>query len=293
LNYSDQYPFSGKYYLDQYGHKMHYLDEGPEDGPVVLLLHGNPTWSFMYRNVVQKLKNTHRCIAPDHIGCGLSEKPGVADFPYNLKSHAENIWGLLEHLGIKQFSLVVHDWGGAIGLTAFRDQLDRIQKLTILNTAAFIDKDVPKRILFCRLPFIGDFFVRGLNGFAWPATFMASAKGLSQSIKRGLLAPYGSWRNRVAVWRFVKDIPFEENHPTRPLLRETENVLKNLDNIPTIACWGMKDFCFNPNYLKKWKRLIPGLISHEFHDAGHYILEDECEECVQIISSFIRKPSDS
>ena len=271
---------------------MHYLDEGPKDGPVVLLLHGNPTWSFMYRNVVEKLKATHRCIAPDHIGCGLSDKPKASDFPYDLKSHAANVWGLLEYLGINQFSLVVHDWGGAIGLTAFRHQLDRIRKLTLLNTAAFNDNDVPKRILFCRLPLIGDLFVRGLNGFAWPATFMASAKGLTQDAKKGLLAPYDNWGNRVAVWRFVKDIPFEGNHPTRPLLNETESVLRNLKNIPTVACWGMKDFCFNPDYLKKWKTLIPNLISHEFHDAGHYILEDKCSECVQIISSFMAGTSD-
>jgi pimeloyl-ACP methyl ester carboxylesterase len=289
LNFSDQYPFSGKHHITQYGYNMHYLDEGPKDGPVVVFLHGNPTWSFMYRNVIKELKSTHRCIAPDHIGCGLSEKPHAEDFPYDLKSHSENIRGLLDHLQIKQFSLVVHDWGGAIGLTAFRDQLDRVEKLSLLNTAAFNDEDVPKRILFCRLPLVGSLFVRGLNGFAWPATFMATVKGLSAEVKRGLLAPYDSWRNRVAVWRFVKDIPYEADHPTRSLLKETESMIKNLAKTPILSCWGMKDFCFHPGYLKQWKKHLPHIDSHEFNDAGHYIIEDKCDECVALLSSFLRK----
>ena len=266
---------------------MHYLDEGPHESPPILFLHGNPTWSFMYRNLICELSKTHRCLAPDHLGCGLSDKPSSNEFAYDLKSHSQNIFDLLEELSIDQFSLVVHDWGGAIGLTAFRNQLSRLKKIVLLNTASFHSTDVPKRILFCRLPLIGSLFVRGLNGFAWPATFMATAKGLSKDAKAGLLAPYNSWRNRIAVWRFVKDIPYESNHPTRTLLKETESQLAELKTKEIISCWGMKDFCFHPGFLEKWKNILPNLKSYEFEDSGHYILEDNYSDCVEKIKPFL------
>ena len=266
---------------------MHYLDEGPREANPVLFLHGNPTWSFMYRNLICELSETNRCVVPDHIGCGLSEKPVLSEFAYDLKSHSKNIFDLLQELSIDQFSLVVHDWGGAIGLTAFRDELNRLKKIVLLNTASFPSSDVPRRILFCRLPLIGSFFVRLINGFAWPATFMATAKGLSKDAKNGLLAPYDSWRNRIAVWRFVKDIPYESNHPTRTLLKETEFKLSELKTKEIISCWGMKDFCFHPEFLKKWKNILPNLKSYEFEDSGHYVLEDNYSDCVKKIKPFL------
>ncbi len=267
---------------------MHYLDEGRSEDPPVLLLHGNPTWSFMYRNLVRELKTANRCIAPDHIGCGLSDKPPVSRFSYDLSSHSLNVFELMNDLAIDRFNLVVHDWGGAIGLTAFRNQLHRINKLVLLNTAAFHSKDVPKRILFCRLPLLGGFFVRALNGFAWPATFMATSKGLSQEAKRGFLAPYDNWANRVAVWRFVRDIPHECGHPTRALLTETQEKLKDLRATEVLACWGMRDFCFHPGFLRKWIEILPDMQTRELHDSGHYLLEDSFEECRAAIEAFLQ-----
>ena len=116
---------------------------------------------------------------------------------------------------------------------------------------------------------------------------MATAKGLSKDAKNGLLAPYDSWRNRIAVWRFVKDIPYESNHPTRTLLKETEFKLSELKTKEIISCWGMKDFCFHPEFLKKWKNILPNLKSYEFEDSGHYILEDNYSDCVKKIKPFL------
>jgi len=267
---------------------MHYLDEGSREHPVVLLLHGNPTWSYMYRNLIIELSKTHRCIVPDHMGCGLSDKPNLKGFSYDLKGHSQNIFDLLEHLSIQRFSLVVHDWGGAIGFTAFRNELDRLKEFVLLNTAAFTSRDVPKRILLCRLPLLGGFLVRGLNGFAWPATYMATTKGLSERTKSELLFPYNNWKNRIAVWRFVKDIPYEKNHPTYSLLLETESKLVELRNTRSLACWGMKDFCFHPGFLSQWKNMLPNLHSKEYSDAGHYLLEDANIDCNEKISGFFR-----
>ncbi|MEG3603988.1 MAG: alpha/beta fold hydrolase, partial [Verrucomicrobiota bacterium] len=117
---------------------MHYLDEGPRSDDVpLLLLHGNPTWSFFYRKIIKCLSSEKRCIAPDHIGCGLSEKPNFRNFPYDLQTHSGNLIDLLDNLGVKKVILVLHDWGGAIGLTAFRNQPEQIEKIVLLNTAAF------------------------------------------------------------------------------------------------------------------------------------------------------------
>ena len=284
---SHLYPFQGNSFKVKSGFNLHYLDEGKEQGTPTLFLHGNPTWSFFYRRLVLSLREHGRCIVPDHIGCGLSEKPSFPKFSYNLASHGQNIIDLIDHLKIDRIRLVVHDWGGAIGLSAFRDQPERIEKIVLMNTAAFPSRDIPKRILFCRLPILGSLFVRHLNGFAGPATYMAVKNSLQSEIKRGFLYPYNNWANRVAVWRFVKDIPFEKNHPTMPLLQETADSLNSYNQTPIIACWGMKDFCFHGGFLKEWQQRLPHIVAHKFTNSGHYLLEDDLEGCRSKIEPFL------
>ncbi len=282
------YPFDGETFKTKEGHSMHYLDEGEEGGTPVLFLHGNPTWSYFYRNLILRMRTNVRCIAPDHIGCGLSDKPDFPDYGYNLKDHSENIIHLLDHLGIDRVRLVLHDWGGAIGLTAFRNSTDRVEKIVLLNTAAFPSQNVPKRILLCRWPVIGSFLVRGLNGFAGAATWMATQKKLPKEVKNGFLYPYSNWSDRVAVWRFVRDIPFEQNHPSLPLLKETEGSLKNYLDTEVLSCWGMKDFCFNPGFLSEWEEIWPHMKAHRMDEAGHYLLEDSFDDCWSRIEPFLQ-----
>ena len=284
---AEQYPFEGNSFKTKSGFNLHYLDEGEGKGVPTLFLHGNPTWSFFYRRLILALREHGRCIVPDHIGCGLSDKPAYPDFQYNLESHGQNIIDLLDHLKIDRIRLVVHDWGGAIGLSAFRDQPERIEKIVLMNTAVFPSRDVPLRILLCRLPILGALLVRGLNGFAAPATVMAVKKPLPRPVKRGFLYPYQNWDNRVAVWRFVKDIPYEKNHPTLPLLKETSDSLASYNKTPVLACWGMKDFCFHPGFLKEWEKRLPHIKSHEFPNSGHYLLEDDFEGCRSKIEPFL------
>lgn len=282
-----EFPFKQNFFKQHAGFQIHYVDEGSKQHLPTIFLHGNPTWSFFYRKLILSLKSHFRCIAPDHIGCGLSDKPRIDKFKYDLQSHSENIKGLLDYLKIERFNLVVHDWGGAIGLSALKDNLSRINKLVLLNTAAFNSEDVPKRIRFCRIPLVGEFFVRGLNGFAGPATWMATKKGLSKSSKAGFLYPYQNWNDRIAVWRFVRDIPLEKNHPTKSFLQSTEERIPELANTETLACWGMQDFCFHGGFLNQWKSRIPNLQVSKFQDAGHYLLEDNLEDCEKIIRSFL------
>ena len=286
-----EYPFQGKFAELSHGNRLHYLDEGEGQGAPILMLHGNPTWSFFYRKLTLALRSKDRCIVPDHLGCGLSDKPSLQEFPYDLSSHIANLEELLDLLGIDKVRLVVHDWGGAIGLGAFRNQSARVERVVLLNTAAFLSSMVPKRILLCRLPLVGSLLVRGLNAFAALAARMAVVRPLSTNVRKGFLFPYDSWANRIAVWRFVRDIPHEINHPTQPLVAEIEDKLPRFRDKPMLACWGLRDFCFNERFLEEWLVRFPGMEVLRLAEAGHYLLEDEGDQIVPSIVSFLRQGS--
>ncbi len=285
-----EYPFSG-HTCDQLATptsagpvKMHYIDEG--SGPVVLMLHGNPTWSFYYRNLVLRLSAAgYRCIVPDHVGCGLSDKP--QDYPYTLKRRIEDVERLLDHLAIKRFSLVVHDWGGAIGCGLAGRRPEALEKLVLLNTAAFLSKRIPLRIASIKVPVLGQAIIRGLNGFAGPAAIMSVKTPLSPAVKAGMLWPYRSWADRVAVWNFVKDIPLHEGHPSYATLAEVEAGLAKLKGKPVQIVWGGKDFCFNMHFYKRWQEIFPQAELRLHEKCGHYILEDGGELVWKQIRDFI------
>ena len=285
-----EYPFAGNLF-EQPGAqpsgvpvRMHYLDEG--DGPVVLMLHGNPTWSFFYRNLLRTLVAAgFRCIAPVHIGCGLSDKP--RDYPYTLERRIEDVERLVNHLEISHFSLVVHDWGGAIGCGLAVRHPESLKKLVVLNTAAFRSKRIPWRIAAVKVPVIGEFIIRGLNGFSRPAVTMAVKSRLPKQVRAGYLWPYGSWADRVAVWNFVRDIPLGERHRSYATLFEVETGLSKLKDKPIQIVWGGKDFCFNASFLEQWRKLFPDAELHLHETCGHYILEDGGSEVLTEIRSFL------
>ena len=280
----EEYPYSGNLLDLPSGAKLHYLDEG--SGPVVLMLHGNPTWSFYYRGLVNKLSAAgYRCIVPDHIGCGLSDKP--ASYPYTLKQRIDDVACLMDHLAIERFSLIVHDWGGAIGCGLAGRRPDAVDKLVLLNTAAFCSKRIPWRIAAVKLPWIGEWMIRGLNGFAGPAATMSVRIPLSPAVKRGLLWPYRSWATRVANWHFVKDIPLRAGHPSYAALQEVERQLPQLADKAIQIVWGGKDFCFNRHFLKRWQTIFPQAALEYFPKYGHYILEDGGLEVATRIQGFL------
>lgn len=267
------------------GHSYHYIDEGV--GPVIVMVHGNPTWSFYYRRLINLLKKKYRVIAVDHMGCGRSDKP--QKYPYTLQRHVSNLQFLLNHLCIRRYSLVVHDWGGAIGFGCAVENPESIEKIVVLNTAAFRSRRIPFRIRICRWPLIGPIIVRGLNGFAWPATFMAVENPLPNDVKKGYLAPYDSWRNRVAISAFVKDIPLSPSHVSYGILEKIEQGLGRLRElgIPMIILWGGKDFCFNKYFFDEWCERFPEARSHYFEDGGHYVLEDKFEDVSVLVQEFM------
>jgi len=284
-DWRDLYPFSSNFASTDAG-RMHYLDEG--DGSPVVMLHGNPTWSFMYRDLIAELSPSHRVVCPDHIGCGLSEKP--QDWSYRLRGHIDNLEVLLDqHLKLDTFSLVLHDWGGAIGMGYAVRHPERIDRIVVLNTAAFLLTRCPWRIRVCRTPILGALAIRGLNVFARAACSMAVARGkrLPGQVRQGFLHPYDSWANRIATQRFVQDIPLRPRHPSWDDVAQIQKRLHDLRNRPMLICWGDQDFCFNSHFLAMWQQYFPEADVHRFADAGHYVLEDAGERILPMVKTFL------
>jgi haloalkane dehalogenase len=279
------YPFTPKR-LEVGGARLSYVDAGPAEGDeAVLMLHGNPTWSFYYRALIQAASPRLRCIAPDHVGCGLSDKP--QNYPYTLAQHIANVERLAEALRLRRVHLVVHDWGGAIGFGWAARHPERVGKIVILNTAAFPASRLPWRIRACRAPWLGELLVRGLNGFAAPATWMAVQRPLRPEVKRGYLFPYDSWAHRVAVHRFVRDIPLRADHPSMAALQAAAAGLPQFAAHPLLIAWGGRDFCFNDYFYRRWREIYPAAGAHRFEHAGHYVLEDAAAEIIPLIRDFL------
>ncbi len=280
----NEYPFESNFMELDDGNCLHYVDTG--SGPPVLMVHGNPTWSFYYRHLLQSLQDRYRAIAVDHIGCGLSSKP--PRYPYTLTQHIQNLTLLVEHLELDGVHLVVHDWGGPIGLGMAEKCPDKIRSLTILNTGAFPPLYIPWRIFALRFPWLGMLAIRRFNLFAGPATRMAMNRTkLSDTAKAGLLAPYKGYANRVAIDAFVKDIPFSKSHHVYDELVQIENNLTHLKDKPIQLIWGMQDWCFSPKCLRKFQEIFPEANTLEIGDAGHYVLEDAKDEVLAAISTFL------
>jgi len=265
---------------------MHYVDEG--NGPPIVMLHGNPTWSFYYRELIKDLKSDYRVIAPDHVGCGLSEKP--RRYPYTLATHIDNLDKLLLHLDVKDVTLLLHDWGGAIGMGWAVRRPERVRRFVVFNTAAFFYRRTPLRIRVCRWPVLGDLMVRGLNGFARAALRMATArpKRLTREVREGYLLPYDSWASRVAILRFVRDIPQRATDPSHAVLQGIQDGLSRFREHPMLICWGERDFCFDDRALEGWVSRFPDAVVHRFADAGHYVVEDAHERIRPLMREFLQ-----
>lgn len=282
-----EYPFSSNT-LQVMGHQMHFVDEGPdadhEEKQPILMLHGNPTWSYYYRNLIKEFSKTNRVVAPDHIGCGFSDKP--QNYDYVLENHISNVERLVDYLQLKNIVLVVHDWGGAIGFGFATRHPELVSKIVILNTAAYTCDYIPPQINICRTPILGEAMIRSFNAFAGPATHMAVEKPLSKEIKKGYLLPYNNYKNRIATAKFVSDIPMKKSHRSWKTLENVEKNLSKLD-CPKLVLWGKKDFCFNDYFLNRWKDIYPNATYKEFQDAGHYVVEDAREELINEMRAFI------
>ncbi|MGE0791758.1 MAG: alpha/beta fold hydrolase [Sandaracinaceae bacterium] len=282
------YPFVGRYF-DLDGLAMHYLDEG--EGDPVVMVHGNPTWSFYYRRLVLALRETHRCIVPDHIGMGFSDKPSDARYSYRLVRRVEDLTRLLEGLGVRErVTLVVHDWGGMIGMAWATQHPEAIARLVILNTAAF---PLPSQrafhlpLRFTRTP-LGGLLVERMNAFSEIAALTCVTRApMPKEVRRAYTAPYDTPANRIATLRFVQDIPLAPGDPGYDIVASTADRLGAFVDTPTQIHWGGRDFVFDAPFLAEWERYLPNADVRRYPDCGHYVLEDAVDEIVPAVRGFI------
>lgn len=284
------YPFPSRF-LDRAGLRYHYLDEG--QGAPVVMVHGNPTWSFLFRDLIRGLRDQCRTVAIDHIGCGLSDKPSDDRYRYHLASRVDDLEALIDHLDLgERITLVLHDWGGMIGMAWANRHPRRVARLVLLNTAAFRlppGKKLPWQIRLVRNTPLGPILVRGFNAFSQGLVRTCSVKPLSPAVRAGYLAPYDGWNARRAVLRFVQDIPLAPGDVSFDLVRSVEEGLPRFRSVPMLICWGRRDFVFDDDFLAGWNARFPDAEVHVFDDAGHLVLEDAGDRIVPLVQDFLKR----
>jgi cis-3-alkyl-4-acyloxetan-2-one decarboxylase len=263
------------------GERMHYLDEGGEGKPVLLLLHGNPTWCFLYRHFLASLSKYYRLIAPDHLGCGLSSMSGKT---YRFADRVRHLSIFVEKLNLNNYSLIMHDWGGPIGAGLALNDITKVNKLVFFNTTLEL---LPKLIKVAAAPVLGKIITQYTTRFLKYTTELGVVKKLSEKDKYGYFWPYKSFKNRKAIADFVYDIPFKSSHPSYDSLKKIRENIHNLNNRPIKIIWGLKDPCFHPGILEKITQIFPKAEVHSFADASHLVIEDKCSEVISIIDDFI------
>lgn len=284
------FSFDGKFF-SRGGLLQHYLDEG--QGDPVVMLHGNPSWSFYYRNLTLALRDQNRVIVPDHIGMGLSDKPDDKVYAYRLSSRVDDLEALLDSLNLtRPLTLVMHDWGGMIGMAYAQRHPARIARLVLFNTAAFHlppSLRLPRALSLVRNTALGSWLVRGGNAFARGAAWVGcKRRPLTRALRRAYCAPYDSWANRIATLRFVQDIPLSPADPSYDLVTQVQEGLAQFQSTPALFCWGDRDFVFTPAVLDLWRTYWPQAQIHQFADCGHYVLEDAAAEIAVLVQNFLK-----
>ncbi|HEU4563243.1 MAG TPA: alpha/beta fold hydrolase [Gemmatimonadaceae bacterium] len=278
------YPFAS-HWFDSADGRMHYVDEGA--GTPVVFVHGTPTWSFLWRHLIARLAPRHRVIAVDHLGFGLSEKPPAA--PYEPADHARRLVALLDSLDLSGATLVVHDFGGPIGLAAALGRSDRFARIALFNSWLWPLGDDPAIARGARLAGsrLGRLLYRHLN---FPVKVlmpkvMGNRSALTPEVHRHYAAPLATPDERMGAWAFARSLLgagswFEELWAQRARLR-----LK-----PVLLLWGMKDPTFGPDYLARWRRELPEAEVHTFPSSGHFVPEEAPAEAGAILERFVGAP---
>ena len=278
-------PFQSRF-VSVSGYRMHYIDEGT--GPVVLCLHGNPTWCFLYRNVIRELRDSFRFIAPDFLGCGLSDRtPGVR---WKAIDRINQLEEFVSALGLTSFSMIMHDWGGPLGTGFMLRRLQSIERIVYLNTTLTETESLPPIIKLAAMPVIGKALTRHTATFVKLTTSMGAYKKLTPDVKEGYLAPYATRRQRDAIWDFVDDIPFDTSHPTYSQMVEIAAGLPEVAKKPVKIIWGLRDPCFHREMLSKVAAHFPQADILEIADASHLVLDDAPQVAIPAIKEFLSRP---
>jgi haloalkane dehalogenase len=276
-----EYPFQSRF-LDVPAGKLHYVDEG--SGPALLLVHGTPSWSFEYRELIRGLSAEHRTIAADHLGFGLSDRP--QEFSYSLAEHTANLRRLLADRNVEKFSLVVHDFGGPIALPLALEAPERIERLVIMNSWLWpmgVDPKFEKnkalldtwlmKFMYLRANFSASYMVKAAWGTRQP---------LTSERHRRFKAMFPDKRSRVGTWAFARALVREEEH-----LERMHAQLEKLRGIPTLVIWGMADKMVGAPHLARWRAELPNARFVELADVGHFPQEEAGAEVTELIRRFL------
>lgn len=281
-----EYPFGGRRFATADG-MMHYLDEGT--GNPVLFVHGTPTWSFLYRRLISRLSGTHRAIAVDHLGFGLSEKPASA--PYEPRHHSARLTSLLDELDLRNLTMVVHDFGGPIGLAAAMARPERIERLVLFNTWMWPLSDDGNIVRGARLTSgaTGRLLYRYLN---FPVRvlmpgFFGNRQALTREVHRHYSRPLGSPAEREAAWTFARSLLGASDWYAQ--LWEQRDALRAK---PMTLIWGMKDPGFGPRYLQRWRSEFPHAEVHELPESGHFVPEEEPDQAARLLERILGAGAD-
>ena len=277
-------PFQSRF-VTVAGYKMHYIDEG--SGPVVLCLHGNPTWCYFYRNLIRELRGSFRLIAPDFLGCGLSDRtPGVK---FRAIDRINQLEEFANALGLDHFSVVMHDWGGPLGTGFILRKLDKVDRIVYLNTTLTETEILPSFIKIAAAPVIGKVFTRHTDTFVRLTTSMGAYTKLTPEVKQGYAAPYTTRQRRDAIWDFVADIPFDHSHPTYSQMMEIAAGLPKVAEKPVKIIWGLCDPCFHREMLSKVAAHFPKAELLEIPEASHLVLDDAPKIAIPAIYEFLSR----
>jgi len=276
-----EYPFTPKQFSLPMG-TMSYVDEGA--GEPVVMVHGNPVWSFVYRHFIEHLRGNYRCIAMDHIGFGLSDKP--FEWSYRPQAQGENLQALLDSLDLTGINLIVQDWGGPIGLSYAVNNPERIKRLIILNTWMWpVNDDWYYRAFSGFMGGVaGRFLIRRFNFFARVVTRMAygDKSKIPPRIHAHYLNALPTPQSRKGSWVLPREIIASSDWLTQ-LWAQREN----LSAKPAMLAWGMKDIAFREKELNRWASLFPQASITRYEDAGHYVQDEKGPELVLLVEKFI------
>jgi len=276
------YPFTPNYFYTE-GNRMHYIDEG--QGETVLFVHGTPSWSFEYRGVIKRLKTSFRCVAIDHIGFGLSDKP--VHYDYSTANHSQTLERFVLDKNLNNFALVVHDFGGPIGLNFAIRHPDRVKRLVILNSwlwSSDTDPDFVRTRKLLKSPIL-PFLYRHLNfsaRYILPRSF--GDQKISKEILKQYTKPFAGKTPRNGPWAFVQSLLsdqdwFEQLWEKRQLISRK----------PTLFVWGMKDPIIKPDNLKKFQSGFPNSVTVELDTGGHFPQEEHPELVADAIMDFLSR----
>jgi haloalkane dehalogenase len=276
------FPFAPNW-LDQDGLRMHYLDEGDRAAQPVLLLHGEPTWSFLWRRILPPLTAAgRRVVAPDLLGFGRSDKPTDRDW-YTYDRHAESVARLVRELDLRDLVVVVHDWGGPIGLRFAVEHEERVDRLVILDTGVGGGRAPSESWLRFREA------VRHVGGALDIGRLVAAgtARGLADDVRAAYDAPFPTPEAKAGALAFPDLVPTEPEHPSTEPMNRVEEALRSWEK-PALVVWGAEDAVLPPSVGERFLELIPGATRLELvEDASHFLQEDAPDEVAAHVVGFL------